>query len=362
MNRFHLWPDASERLLLHAALDDGDSAVAAFARWSAQIDWSGDIEAGSFRLLPLVHANLSRLGASHPLMGRLAGVRRYHWCAAQLHLQRGADVLASLRLAGIEVMVTKGIALATSVYADPALRPMSDIDVLVSPAKAIDALEVLRTAGWAEAAAVESQWQNRRADMLILSIGNNLYHPSAGEVDLHWALMHEASGIELDRAVWADARPIMIKGEMARRPSSSFMLLHVIVHGLRPNALSPLRWVADAAMLLRREHDAIDWVLVHHWADRLAVGQRFAAGLAFLRDEMGLELPPDALPDSLTMPRWLERLENRSWQAQLARQAGTPRTGLERAAQLARLVASSHRSELPRLAFDWLGRRAKHGR
>lgn len=359
MKPLHLWPDAREQLLLHAALDSGESAIDAFTRWSAQTDWNGDIEAGSFRLLPLVHANLARLGAAHPMMGRLAGVHRYHWCAAQLHLQRGADVLALLRAAGIPVMVTKGLALAVSVYASPALRPMSDIDVLVPPAHALAAMDLLRTAGWLEAAADTRQWHGRRADMLILTIGCNLYHASAGEVDLHWALMHEVGGIGLDGAVWSAALPLTIKAEPALRPAATFMLLHLIAHGLRPNALSPLRWVADAAMLLRREGDAIDWPLFHHWAARLAVGHRAGSGLAFLRDTMAIDLPAAALPGKLPPPRWLERLETRSWQAPAP--PGAPPSGAQRRAQLARLVASSHRRRLPHLVFGWLGRRIRPG-
>jgi len=359
VSSLYLWPDAAERLLLHAALDEGDSATKAFTRWSAGIDWDGDIEGGSFRMLPLVHANLSRLGAKHPMMGRLAGVYRYHWCAAQTHLRHGADVLARLKAASVPVMLSKGLALAASIYPGPALRPMSDIDLLVSPSHALQALDLLAAAGWVEDQAAARQWQGRREDMLILTIGSNMHHPDAGEIDLHWTLMHESGGTGLDEAVWASAAPLMIGAQPALSPSPSFMLLHVIAHGLRPNALSPLRWVADAAMVLRHQAKAIDWALFHHWADKLSVRHRAAQGLAYLRDEMHLPVPAQALPKPLPAPGWLERLEDRSWQTKLNRPASAPPTSLERSVQLARLMAGANRTALPRLALGWLGRRGQ---
>ena len=357
MSRLHLWPDATERLLLHAALDEGEDARRAFARWSSGINWAGDIEGGSFRLLPLVHANLSRLGATHPMMGRLAGVHRYHWAAAQTHLKRGAEVLIRLHEAGIAVMLSKGLALAASVYPGPALRPMSDIDLLVPPAQALAALDLLMSAGWAEEPAAARQWQDRREDMLILTIGSNLHHADKGEVDLHWTLMHGAGGTGLDEAVWSSARMVMIGAVQALRPSATFMLLHVIAHGLRPNAMSPLRWVTDAAMLLRHEGESVDWPQFHHWAARLGVRRRVAQGLMFLRDEMGLPVPAAALPGRLPSPGWLEPLEDKSWQARLHISEDAPPGGLERGVQVARLLTGSHRAEVPRLAWGWLHRR-----
>lgn len=357
MISLHLWPDESERLLLHAALDEGESAVTAFAQWSDGIDWAADLEGGSFRLLPLVHANLSRLGAHHRMMGRLAGVHRYHWCAAQTHMRRGAALVRRLRGAGIPLMLSKGLALAASVYPGPALRPMSDIDILVPPARALEALDLFCAAGWSEEPASARQWRHRRQDMLLLTIGSNLHHPQEGEVDLHWTLMHDAGGTGLDEAVWASASEIALGDTRVLAPSPTFMLLHVIAHGLRPNALSPLRWVADAAMLLRRHGNTIDWEQFHLWAVRLAVRYRVGQGLAFLRDEMGLPVPAAAFPALLLRPGWLERLEDRCWQVRLARAPDGPPGLLERSLQVVRLSLGAHRSALPRLALGWVGRR-----
>jgi hypothetical protein len=149
MIRLRLWPDAAEQALLHAALDTDRRACDAFADWQRHIDWDDDIEGGSLRLLPLVHANLSNLACPDPQRGRLAGIYRYHWCAAQTHIRSGGHAIHLLKAADIPVMVTKGLALACSVYPSPALRPMSDIDLLVPLSDALRALDILTKAGWA---------------------------------------------------------------------------------------------------------------------------------------------------------------------------------------------------------------------
>jgi hypothetical protein len=361
LTRLHLWPDGPEQLLLQAALAPGDEAKSAFALWSAGIDWAGDLEGGSFRLLPLVHANLARLGADHPMMGRLAGVRRYHWCQAQSHVFKGADAIDLLQNAGLSIMVSKGFALAHSAYPNPALRPMSDIDLLVPLDSAERALELLIDAGWAEASHSANQWRHRRRDMLLLTNGNNLFHSEFGEIDLHWSLTHESAGSGMDKIVWDTAQPLHVAGRTLKRPSPTFMLLHVITHGLRPNVMSPLRWVADAAMVIRHSAEPIDWPMLHHWAKRTHVEHRVAQGLAFLRDTMRLPVPAAAFSsDSLPAPSWIERLEDRHALRQLERAAGS-QTSLKdkatlRAAQVTRLAVGENSKELPRLVTDWCRR------
>ncbi len=348
------WPDAGERLLLAAALGDGELALAAFAAWRASIDWDGDLDGGSFRMLPLVHANMARLGCDDPLMPRLGGVYRHSWCEAQVHLRAGARALALLRDRSVPVMVSKGLLLATRYYASPALRPMADIDLLVPLDRALAAIAVLDRGGWREEPTAAQQWGRRRRDMLTLTAGLGMIHPRDGEIDLHWRLVRESRGATTEAMFWRDALPVTIAGVEALRPSPAHLLFHVVSHGVRPNILSPLRWVADAAMVLRRDDEVIDWDEVMRCAERLRVGRRVAAGLAYLRDEIGLPVPAGV---TAAVPRtsWIERVEDASFRAGVA----TSRQGrwLEAQAAFGRIAVSDARGALPRLALRWAARR-----
>jgi hypothetical protein len=69
--------------LLHAALDpDASAAATALAAWAALTDLDTGVDAASFRLLPLLHANLEAHRIAHMLTPRLAGVRRHDWVDA----------------------------------------------------------------------------------------------------------------------------------------------------------------------------------------------------------------------------------------------------------------------------------------
>ena len=62
----YLWPSAEQKLLLRAALAEDGAALKAIAAWHARVDLGGTIDSGSFRLLPMAHANLEKLGCTHP--------------------------------------------------------------------------------------------------------------------------------------------------------------------------------------------------------------------------------------------------------------------------------------------------------
>ncbi len=65
-----------------------------------------------------------------------------------LRLERAALHVAELLSgAGIPAVFMKGIALANTVYADPAWRSFGDVDVLVQPGRLVAAIEVLVAAG-----------------------------------------------------------------------------------------------------------------------------------------------------------------------------------------------------------------------
>lgn len=356
MTALKLWPDAQDMHLLRAALGDGEAALAEFQAWQRGIDWAGDIEGGSFRMLPLLHANLARQGCTDPVMGRLAGVYRHSWCEGQTHLRRGAGAINLLRGHGIPVMISKGLALAVDFYESPAHRPMSDIDLVVPVDRAIEALALLNSGGWNETPLDKQQWSRRRSDMLTLIVGMGLHHARNGEIDLHWRLMHESGRAALERRFWQQAQPIDIGGVAALRPGNAHLLLHVIVHGLRPNALAPMRWIADAAMILLRHGDAIDWDELLRCAAAMRVRHRLDMGLVFLREQMGFAMPRH-VASGATVPGWIERIEDRAFRASVIGQSPAAQSSLQFQAFLARFLASDGVWQLPRLALRWTARR-----
>ena len=348
-----LWPTPPQEALLRAALGTGEQALAAFASWTDQCDPTQDLDGASYRLLPLLYANLTGIGCDDPLLRRLSGVYRRSWCEAQIRQTRLVRMLAVLQDAGISVMASKGIVLALQYYPSPGMRPMSDVDLVVPRARALEALDRLQAAGWAMPAAVSRHWRGRRDDMLALVSGVNLNHADGGELDVQWRLVHECVSEAADRRFWAAALPFEVGERQLLRPSPADLLFHVVVHGLRPNELSPIRWIADAAMILRRDAAAIDWDELLDFADRMRLRHRLGLGLRYLKRTIGLDLPDPALRTTDVRPHWIERLDARADAALLSGRSARGKTGLPFLAFLLRFMISDGRSVLPRLVLNW---------
>lgn len=357
-----LWPDPRQEALLRAALADGAEARESFETWAGEVDIEQDIDGGSYRLLPLLYSNLKRLGHEHPLMPKLAGVYRRSWCEAQIRQQQLAAPLDLLARANIPIMLSKGIVHGLAYYSSPGMRPMSDVDVVVPPERALEALELLKGRGWSMMPGGKQHWGARPRDMMILAAGAGLVHPDGGELDLQWRLVHESLHRRAETEFWNDAVPITIGGQRVLRPSVTDLLFHVIIHGMRPNELSPIRWIADAAMILRKEGDSIDWDRMFRTADTMQVRFRLGRALAYLDDVMHLALPAKVVAAARVRPSLLERLEARADAALVDGTAADRKTDFPFLAFLARFLASDRRAALPGLVVSWLIHKRRQAR
>ena len=92
---------------------------------------------GVFEVIPLLYAGLRTLGfpgVPDPVRSELAKLFRINGIRNELLDRELARILRLFADAGVPVMPLKGVALAESLYGDPALRVCSDINVLVPPA------------------------------------------------------------------------------------------------------------------------------------------------------------------------------------------------------------------------------------
>jgi hypothetical protein len=299
--QYSCWPSDQHRLLLSAGLGDRGEAFDAWTRWQRQHDLDA-IDAGALRLLPLVYRNLTAHGAAAGAsLGRLRGVYRQTWYRNQLVIGRLADLLRQLQEAGIDTLMLKGVPLALAYYGDVAARPMADADVLVRASQGGRAFEMATAAGWrAEGEPGPSRFTAARALRDGLGI----------ELDLHTHVLHECLGGGDDDVFWDRARPIDVGGVAVRTLAPADQLLHVIVHGCRRATVPPVRWVADAIVVMRASGDELDWsrLVVEARARRLT--RILARALRFLRKTFHAPVPEDAIaalagsPVSIT-----ERLE-----------------------------------------------------
>lgn len=214
----------------------------------------GGIDPG--RLIQLAdHHNLLPHAAAAGL--RIPGDWRQRWTRASLLLaSETARLTGVLDAAGVRSMPLKGPVLAQMLHGDPSRRQFSDLDILVEPGRAGEAVTALRDAGY------ESKWPARTA---ARQARFNWYeelplrHTRDGiDVDLHWSFTprHYLARMD-DRAVWGRAESVDFLGRSVEVPAPQDYLEYLSLHGAR-HEWSRLGWLADLAAFRVRFGSRID--------------------------------------------------------------------------------------------------------
>ena len=305
-------PEALQQLLLKAALLSGPAAVGAWRAWSTRADLER-LDEGSNRLLPLLSANLDRLGVSDDASGRLRGYRRRTWYVNQVKMKQLEVVLDAFARAGIATSILKGAALARAFYPDPSLRPMSDLDILVRRSDALRAIAWLLDQGWTPAERRVARRlamffrTDHDAEARILQREGIGFSRETIDLDLHWRVLHHRGWPGADDPFWDGSVETTVGTARTRMLNPTDSLLHVCEHGSRWNKVPPIRWIADAVMILR---GAIDWDRLVRRARELQVASTLAPMLAYLRDDFDAPVPDSCLVELRAVrATWIERAE-----------------------------------------------------
>ena len=245
----------SQRLLLRGALLEGERALEAWREWDRR-EVIEELDSASDGLVGLLWRNLDAHGVEHETMSKLKSVYRHTWFKNQTVLRQAGIPIRALRKAGIPILALKGATLCPLYYRDWGVRRMEDFDLLVPPDRATDAMAALRAIGATPRVSNAEAWVPLRHSLPFK-------HPDGWQVDLHWySLWRSAS----DQAVWDHAVELDVGGEQILAPGPTHQLLLVCVHGADWAPNPPLRWVADATVVIRAGE--VDWDLLVEEANK----------------------------------------------------------------------------------------------
>ena len=312
------WPTEDQTLLLRAALLSGVPAIEAYHAWRGRVTLDR-LDRGSLRLVPLLAWNLDRHEIHDQAGAWMNGVRRDARAHNAVLMTRLESVLGDLARAGLDTMILKGAALLALYYPDPGLRPMSDLDVLVRTSQIGAAMALLCRSGWT--AAVE-------APTRVVPVSHALmFHDADGtRLDLHWHVLWECCGPDADDELWAAAVPATVARAPTRVLCPADQLLHACAHGVAWNPVPPLRWAADAMLVLRAAGPGLAWGRVAAQARRLQLVLPLRAALTFLRNALDAPVPEEVLATLRVAPvSMLERLEYRARVRPWSRAGALPR-------------------------------------
>lgn len=242
-----------------------------------------------------------RMQPSKQVMDVLRGT--FQWSRIRtLHMNRQLQQLtAAFRDAGVRMMVLKGPALARMVYPDPALRPGSDLDILVHPKEMMHSKEILAQLGYT------CDGRKFGTDVEALNHHEEFTSSEEGEqfrsIELHWKLIRVGILQEIDAEnLFDNAVQVSADGVVFEALNPVDALIHrALNNAFMHDSDMRLIWIYDILMLARSLKEPDDWLLLQ---DRCVVWRaRFAVEIALTlaRSWYGLRLP-DACADFSTWP------------------------------------------------------------
>ncbi|MBN1428628.1 MAG: nucleotidyltransferase family protein [Anaerolineae bacterium] len=177
-----------------------------------------------------------------------------------------AQIEAALREAGLPTIWLKGIALSQTLYPDPALRPMSDLDVLVPYDRREDALEVAKLQGYRFPDSPGRFLDTN--DGLLMNRVSHHYHLVGGPaqmvtLELHSRLLgisNDILSLEDIGWFWEQTSPCRTASIVFSTLNPTAHLLYLCAHAELQHAELYLLRYLDLHLLVT--HTPIDWPLL----------------------------------------------------------------------------------------------------
>lgn len=165
------------------------------------------------------------------------------------------EILEVFKTEGIRILVLKGSALARLTYSDPALRPSSDIDLLVKPIDMVRSRRLMEKIGYICEEQCFEYSLGSYSEELYLRPGNRIYKP----VEIHWKLhpycMEDVNNL-FDRAVNVVTYGLEFE-TLDPIDTLIYNAMHMLMHH---NTDIRLNWIYDTFLLIKNLKTRDDWI------------------------------------------------------------------------------------------------------
>lgn len=171
----------------------------------------------------------------------------------------------------VEIIILKGVFLLEHIYKNIALRPITDVDILIRKDELTRANRILNNLGW-------SAPLNYQGALKVdsLSAINTLVYRSNNSikfgVHLHWHLINTNWPVDfivdrIDmRSIWYSVEPLNIAGVDSLALSPEHLLIYLSQHSFIHS--QKLILLSDIAEVIRFYNHRLDWDLVREEAER----------------------------------------------------------------------------------------------
>ncbi len=185
-----------------------------------------------------------------------------------------SKLLAVLQKNAIPIIVLKGAYLAEIVYGNIALRPMSDVDLLVKKQDLARSQQKLLQAGFSP-----------RNSRLVL--------------DLHWCIENSLTDFIDMEKIWENAQPAVVAGVEVLVLSPEDLIVHLCLHLAFHHLfrVAGLRSLCDIRETIKYYSPQIEWQQIRSRAREWGVSNVVCLPLLLARDMIGARIPDDVMED-----------------------------------------------------------------
>jgi Uncharacterised nucleotidyltransferase len=199
------------------------------------------------------------------------------------------EVLEELRDVGIPVILLKGAHLAEIVYGEPALRPMSDLDLLVKKGDLLRTWQLLLGLGYSPlSVSDEPDYEQHHHIRPVCKAG-------AIPIEIHHTIEPPGASfaINIDH-FWSRAQDAVVAGVQARVLCPEDLLLHLCLHSAYNHRFQVrMLQLWDIAVSIRHYDRRIDWQRLAATSNKYKVSRFVFSCLLLVAETFGVdEIPP----------------------------------------------------------------------
>ncbi len=206
--------------------------------------------------------------------------------ANNLSMQRELhQIITALHEREIQVIVLKGAYLADAVYNNPALRQMTDIDLMVKVDDLERTVEVLGIQGY-----ILQQPYLRSIEPRLIKTDNL-------SIDVHWnvSLPNLPYSMDADE-LWTNAVPAHLAGTTVLGLCAEDLLLHLCMHWVYKHQLeSGIQPLCDIAETINRYRETLNWDKLAQRARQWKWDRGVYLAFRLAKELVGAAVPEDVL-------------------------------------------------------------------
>jgi hypothetical protein len=251
----------------------------------------------------------------------------YRNSVRNLRLYRQLEtIVCALQVRNISTIVLKGASLAVTVYPNPALRTMNDIDLLVKPAQMADAVAVMAELGYRFIEETGSPVLGETDLVMGHHLPRFVKADEVAAVELHWRLASPDRYQPFDDdALWARAVAMPLATATTCSLCPTDQLLHICLHASYHHAFQQgIRCLCDIDALVRRAGPAIDWSDLQRQTEEQQWGPGVYLALYLAHELLAVPLPNSVLQQATLLVSPSQMPEIAQWHIFSAQQIDEP--------------------------------------